>query len=152
MACMSSKSLFDLIGAKMIESNAKKPSLFRRTVMKLVNGWRRIMDVRYNPLRYVPDPSLQTYFMLVLFTVWSVFFGFLAANYLGLFNYNTVASIVIHVAILLPLAFTNAIFVDAERDGATWLKEWKEEQSRYKLVVNRLKTKNLVIWDPNKES
>tara|TARA_B100001175_G_C19046596_1_gene419953 strand:+ start:38 stop:487 length:450 start_codon:yes stop_codon:yes gene_type:complete len=149
---MSSKSLFDLIGAKMIESNAKKPSLFRRTVMKLVNGWRRIMDVRYNPLRYVPDPSLQTYFMLVLFTVWSVFFGFLAANYLGLFNYNTVASIVIHVAILLPLAFTNAIFVDAERDGATWLKEWKEEQSRYKLVVNRLKTKNLVIWDPNKES
>jgi hypothetical protein len=59
---------------------------------------------------------------------------------------------VIHVAILLPLAFTNAIFVDAERDGAEWLKEWKEEQSRYKLVVNRLKTKNLVLWDPTKEA
>lgn len=110
------------------------------------------MDVRYNPLKYIPDPSLQTYFMLVLFTIWSVFFGFLAANYLGFFNYNTVASIVIHVAILLPLAFTNAIFVDAERDGAEWLKEWKEEQSRYKLVVNRLKTKNLVLWDPTKEA
>jgi hypothetical protein len=110
------------------------------------------MDVKYNPLRHIPDPSLQTYFMLVLFTIWSVFFGFLAANYLGLFNYNTLASIAIHVAVILPLAFTNAIFVDAERDGATWLKEWKEEQSRYKLVVNRLKTKNLVIWDPNKES
>ena len=149
---MSSKSLFDLIGARMIEPNAKKPSLFRRTVMKLVSGWRRVMDVRYNPLRHIPDPSLQTYFMLVLFTIWSVFFGFLAANYLGLFNYNTVASIAIHVAVILPLAFTNAVFVDAERDGATWLKEWKEEQSRYKLVVNRLKTKNLVIWDPNKES
>ena len=54
----------------------------------------------------------------------------------------------IHVAILLPLAFTNAIFVDAERDGAEWLKEWKEEQSRYKLVVNRLKTKNLVLVGP----
>jgi hypothetical protein len=110
------------------------------------------MDVKYNPLRHIPDPSLQTYFMLVLFTIWSVFFGFLAANYLGLFNYNTLASIAIHVAVILPLAFTNAVFVDAERDGATWLKEWKEEQSRYKLVVNRLKTKNLVIWDPNKES
>ena len=136
----------------MIEPNTKKPSLFRRTVMKLVSGWRRVMDVRYNPLRHIPDPSLQTYFMLVLFTIWSVFFGFLAANYLGLFNYNTVASIAIHVAVILPLAFTNAVFVDAERDGATWLKEWKEEQSRYKLVVNRLKTKNLVIWDLNKES
>ena len=55
-------------------------------------------------------------------------------------------------SILLPMAFTNAIFVDAERDGAEWLKEWKEEQSRYKLVVNRLKTKNLVLWDPNKEA
>ena len=120
--------------------------------MKLVSGWRRVMDVKYNPLRHIPDPSLQTYFMLVLFTIWSVFFGFLAANYLGFFNYNTVASIAIHVAVILPLAFTNAVFVDAERDGATWLKEWKEEQSRYKLVVNRLKTKNLVIWDPNKES
>lgn len=136
----------------MIEPNLKKPSLFRRTVMKLVSGWRSVMDVRYNPLRHVPDPSLQTYFMLVLFTIWSVFFGFLAANYLGFFNYNTVVSIIIHISILLPLAFTNAIFVDAERDGAKWLKEWKDEQSRYKIVVNRLKTKNLVIWDPNNES
>ena len=136
----------------MIEPNLKKPSLFRRSVMKIVSGWRRVMDVRYNPLKHIHDQSLQTYFMLVLFTIWSVFFGFLAANYLGFFNYNTIISVAIHVAILLPLAFTNAIFVDAERDGAQWLKEWKEEQSRYKLVKNRLKTKNLVIWNPNKEA
>jgi hypothetical protein len=51
----------------------------------------------------------------------------------------------------VPLALTNAIFVDAERDGAEWLKEWKEEQSRYKLVTNRIKTKNFVIWNPNKK-
>ena len=135
-----------------IEPMLKKPSLFRRTVFSLVNGWRRVMDVRYNPLKYIPDPSLQTYFMLVLFTIWSVFFGFLAANYLGFFNYNTVASIFIHFGILFPLAMTNAIFVDAERDGHKWLKEWKDEQSRYNIVVNRLKTKNLTIWNPNKEA
>ena len=110
------------------------------------------MDVRYNPLKYIPDPSLQTYFMLVLFTIWSVFFGFLAANYLGIFGYSTLASIIIHVAVLLPLAFTNAIFIDAERDGHNWLKEWKEEQSRYNIVMNRLKKKNLVMWDPSKEA
>ena len=136
----------------MIEPSVKKPSLFRRSVMKIVSGWRRVMDVRFNPLKHIPDPSLQTYFMLVLFVIWSVFFGSLAANYLGFFNYNTIVSIVIHVAIILPLAFTNAIFVDAERDGEQWLKEWKEEQSRYKLVMNRLKSKNLVLWDPNKEA
>ena len=105
----------------MIEPNMKKPSLFRRVVMKLVYSWRRVMDVRYNPLKYIADPSLQTYFMLVLFTVWSVFFGVLAANYLGWFGYNTVASIIIHICVLLPIAFTNAIFVDAERDGDKWL-------------------------------
>ena len=136
----------------MIEPNMKKPSLFRRVVMKLVYSWRRVMDVRYNPLKYIADPSLQTYFMLVLFTVWSVFFGVLAANYLGWFGYNTVASIIIHICVLLPIAFTNSIFVDAERDGHKWLKEWKEEQNRYTIVANRLKTKNLTIWDPNKEA
>ena len=136
----------------IIKPNLKKPSLFRRTVMNIVSAWRRVMDVKYNPLKYIPDPSLQTYFMLVLFTVWSVFFGFLAANYLGFFNYNTVVSIIAHFAVLVPLALTNAVFIDAERDGHKWLKEWKEEQSRYKLLVNRLKTKNLTLWDPSKEA
>lgn len=136
----------------MIQPNLKKPSLFRRTVMSTVAGWRRVMDVRYNPLKYIPDPSLQTYFMLVLFTIWSVWFGFLASDYLGWVNYNTVGSIIVHAAILVPLALTNAIFVDAERDGHKWLKEWKDEQSRYNIVVNRLKTKNLTIWNPNKEA
>ena len=136
----------------MIQPNMKKPSLFRRTAFGLMHAWRRVMDARYNPLKYVKDESLRTYFMLVLFTIWSVFFGFLAANYLGFFNYNTIVSIVIHIAIILPIAFTNAIFVDAERDGHKWLKEWKQERSRYKIVVNRLKTKNLTMWDPSKEA
>ena len=134
----------------MIKPSIKKPALHRRIIMNLVYGWRRVMDANYNPLKYIPDPSLQTYFMLVLFVMWSVYFGFLAGNYW--IGYNTVMSIVVHIAILVPLAFTNAIFVDAERDGHNWLKEWKEEQSRYKIVINRLKKKNLVIWNPNKEA
>ena len=134
----------------MIKPNIKKPSLFRRAIMGLVNAWRSVMDVKYNPLRYVADPSLQTYFMLVLFIVWSVYFGFLAGNYW--IGYNTIASIIVHIAILVPIAFTNAIFIDAERDGANWLKEWKEEQNRYTIVTNRLKKKNLTLWNPNKEA
>ena len=95
----------------MIEPNVKKPSLFRRTVMNTVWLWRRVMDLKYNPIGKIPDPSLQTYFMLVLFTIWSVWFGFLASSYLGWFGYNTVASIIIHAAILVPLAMTNAILL-----------------------------------------
>ena len=130
----------------------KKPNIFRRTVMFMVDRWRVVMDVRYNPLKYIPDPSLQTYFMLVLFTIWSITFGFIAIFWLGFIGYSILTSILVHAAILIPIAFTNAVFIDAERDGENWLKEWQEEQSRYKLVVNRLKTKNLVLWDPNKEA
>ena len=133
------------------ESIIHKPSMIRRIIMSLVSGYRRVMDVKYNPLKHVPDPSLQSYFMLVLFTVWSIFFGFIAANYLGFFNYNTVISIFIHVSILAPIAFTNTIFVDAERDGHKRLEEWKEERSRYNIVINRLKTENLTIWNPKEK-
>jgi hypothetical protein len=136
----------------MIKPIIKKPNVFRRAVMFIVDSWRVVMDVRYNPLKYIPDPSLQTYFMLVLFTIWSVTFGLIAIFWLGFLGYSIVTSILVHAAIVIPIAFTNAIFIDAERDGENWLKEWREEQSRYKLVVNRLKTKNLILWDPSKEA
>jgi len=129
----------------------KKPSIFRRFIISIVDSWRAVMDVRFNPLKHI-DPSLQTYFMLVLFTIWSIFFGLIAIFWLGFIGYSIPISILVHVAIIIPIAFTNAVFVDAERDGENWLTEWREEQSRYKLVINRLKTKNLVIWDPNKEA
>ena len=130
----------------------EKPNIFSRIVMSIVDKWRVVMNVKYNPLKYIPDPSLQTYFMLVLFTIWSITFGVIAIFWLGFIGYNILTSILVHAAVVIPLAFTNAIFVDAERDGENWLKEWREEQSRYKLVMNRLKTKNLVLWDPNKEA
>ena len=129
-----------------------KPNVFRRTVMFVVDKWRIIMNVKYNPLKHVPDPSIQTYFMVVLFTVWSITFGLIAIFWLGFIGYNILTSILVHLAILIPIAFTNAVFIDAERDGENWLKEWREEQSKYKLLLNRLKTKNLVLWDPNKEA
>ena len=129
----------------------EKPNIFRRFIIFIVDSWRAVMDVRFNPLKHI-DPSLQTYFMLVLFTIWSIFFGLIAIYWLGFIGYSIPMSILVHVAIIIPIAFTNAVFVDAERDGENWLKEWREEQSRYKLVINRLKTKNLVIWDPNKEA
>ena len=129
----------------------EKPNVFRRFIIFMVDSWRAVMDVRFNPLKHI-DPSLQTYFMLVLFTIWSIFFGLIAIYWLGFIGYSIPISILVHVAIIIPIAFTNAVFVDAERDGENWLKEWREEQSRYKLVINRLKTKNLVIWDPNKEA
>ena len=124
-----------------------KPTLFRRSVMLMVYLWRRIMDVRFNPLKYIPDARLQAYFMPVLFTIWSVSFGFIASYHLGWLGYSTVTSLVVHLSVLIPMMITNAVFVDAERTGAQWLEEWKEEKSRYALFINRLKAENMVRWN-----
>jgi hypothetical protein len=130
----------------------KKPNLFRRFIMSVVYLWRRVMDVKFNPLKYVPDPSLQAYFMVVLFTLWSVSFGLIATHYLGWVDYSILASILVHLSILIPIVVTNAVFVDAERTGEKWLEEWKQENSRYSLLMNRLKKENLVRWELNKEA
>ena len=123
-----------------------KPSLFRRFAMFMVYVWRRVMDVRFNPLKYIPDARLQAYFMIVLFTIWSVSFGFIASYHLGWIGYSTITSLVVHLSVIIPMMITNAVFVDAERTGAQWLDEWKEEQSLYALFTNRLKAKNLSRW------
>ena len=132
----------------------KQPSLFRRFTMWVVDSWRVVMDARFNPLKYIPDPSLQTYFTLVLFTMWSVYFGFLATYYMGWLGYDIVLSIIIHMMVLLPIAFTNAVFKDAERDGARWLKDWRTEQEQWKFWQNRPSTKgkNIITWDLDKEA
>jgi len=132
----------------------KRPSLFRRFTMWVVDSWRVVMDARYNPLKYIPDPSLQTYFTLVLFTMWSVYFGFLATYYMGWLGYDIVLSIIIHMAVLLPIAFTNAVFKDAERDGARWLRNWRTEQEQWHFWKNRPSTKgkNIIMWDIDREA
>tara|TARA_X000000950_G_scaffold207217_1_gene249203 strand:+ start:2092 stop:2493 length:402 start_codon:yes stop_codon:yes gene_type:complete len=132
----------------------KKPSLYRRFIMWVVDSWRLVMDTRYNPLKYIADPSLQTYFLLVLFTMWSVYFGFLATFYMGWLGYSIPISIGIHVLVILPIAFTNAVFMDAEKNGAQWLKDWRHEQMNWKFWQNRpsKKGKNIIHWDIDKEA
>ena len=128
-----------------------KPALHRRLIMWVVECWRLVMDNRYNPLKYIPDPSLQAYFTLVLFTMWSVYFGFVATYYMGWLGYNTITSIIVHFAVLLPVLFTNAVFKDAERDNAPWLYKWREEQKSWKFWQNKPKP-NVVRWDIDKEA
>ena len=94
-------------------------NIFQRFTMWVVDCWRVVMDARFNPLKHIPDPSLQMYFTLVLFVMWSVYFGFVASYYMGWLGYSIVTSIIVHVAVILPVAFTNAIFLDAKTNNST---------------------------------
>ena len=50
----------------------------KKLVFFIIDCWRLVMDMRYNPLRYVKDPSIQMYLYLVLFVMWSGYFAVVA--------------------------------------------------------------------------
>ena len=107
------------------------------------------MNVRVNPLKHINEPSIQAYFMLVLFTMWSVFFGFVGTYYLGWYGYNTVTSIIVHMGLIIPLIFTNIVFKEAERDGRRWYTDYRQEQWKKKLFPRKA---NVIKWDIDKEA
>lgn len=94
----------------------------KKLLFWVIDCWRLVMDNRFNPLRHITDPSIQAYFTLVLFTMWSVVFGFIATFYLGWYGYDTLTSVVVHLSIIIPLIFTNIVFKEAEQNGSRWVK------------------------------
>jgi hypothetical protein len=74
------------------------------------------MDLRYNPLRFIPDPVMQGYLLMALFVMWCGFFGIIAIYYMGWMGYSIPVSIAVHLSIIVPTIITNAIFEQAERD------------------------------------
>lgn len=87
---------------------------FMRLIMWVLTCWRGVMDNRYNPLSYIKDPSIQSYFTLALFVMWSCYFGIVAIVWLDWQNYDIVTSIMIHIAVLVPIMITNYVFKEAK--------------------------------------
>ena len=121
----------------------------KRFMFWVVDCWRVVMDNRFNPLRHIPDASIQAYFTLVLFTMWSVTFGFIATYYLGWYGYDTLTSIIVHLSIVIPLIFTNVVFKEAEENGSKWYTEYKQEEWKRKLFPRK---SNVIKWDIDNEA
>lgn len=86
-------------------------------VRTIIEMYRSVMDLRYNPLRFIPDPVLQGYLLMALFVMWSAFFGLVAIYYMGLVGYSIPVSIGVHLALVVPTIITNAVFLEAEKDA-----------------------------------
>ncbi len=82
---------------------------------EIVDMYRSVMDLRFNPLRFIPDPVLQGYLLMALFVMWSAFFGLIAIYYMGFVGYSIPVSIGVHMALIVPTIITNAGFLDAEK-------------------------------------
>ena len=131
----------------------EKYNIFQKLLVWVIDCWRLVMDNRFNPLKYIPDPSLQAYFTLVLFVMWSAYFGLVATVYMG-FEYNTIASIIIHMMVVVPLIFTNLIFRDAEKNGRNWIANYRTDQERKRWwdKVRRPNYEKRIKWDIDKEA
>ena len=131
----------------------EKYNIFQKLLVWVIDCWRLVMDSRFNPLKYIPDPSLQAYFTLVLFVMWSAYFGLVATVYMG-FDYNTITSIIIHMAVIVPLIFTNLIFKDAEKNGRNWISDYRTDQERKRWwdKVRRPNYEKRIKWDIDKEA
>jgi len=131
----------------------EKYNIFQKLIMWIIDCWRLVMDNRYNPLRYIADPSIQAYFTLVLFIMWSAYFGIVATVYMG-FNYDIVTSIIIHMAFVVPLMYTNLVFKQAEKNGRNWISQYRTDQEKKKWYdkIRKPNYEKRIKWDIDKEA
>ena len=98
----------------------------KKLITFVIFSWQSTMDSRYSPLHYIKDPSLQVYFTMALFIMWSAYFGIVAWVWLEWQNYSIIWSIWIHLSVVVPISVTNIVFREAENNGAKWLHNWKK--------------------------
>ena len=104
-------------------------NIIRRLIWWVIDCWRIIMDNRYNPLRHIADPSIQSYFTLALFIMWSGYFAIIAWTWIGWESYSIVWSIWLHMGVIIPIMITNVTFREAEKNGAKWHRDWSKYRS-----------------------
>ena len=105
-------------------------NIIKRLIWFVIDSWRVVMDNRYNPLRYIADPSIQAYFTMALFVMWSGYFSVIAWVWIGWESYSIVASIWIHLSVVIPIGITNLVFKEAEQNGSRWVRTWKDNGKR----------------------
>ena len=78
----------------------------------IVRNWDAVMDNQHNPLRHL-DLASQHYFMQVLGWMWSMVFSL---SFLSIFQFGI--TWILHVLLVGGIAFTVAVFREAEKRAA----------------------------------
>ena len=114
----------------------------KNTLMWFYYSWDSIMNLKYNPIGYVRDTSVQMYLMIVLSILWTATFCGLIAGWM-----NVIPLVYGHIAFIFSAFLTYSIFEDAARDGREWFLKWDREYTLSKAFRNKDKTKNACKWD-----
>tara|TARA_B100000497_G_C7609022_1_gene365780 strand:- start:568 stop:912 length:345 start_codon:yes stop_codon:yes gene_type:complete len=83
--------------------------------------YRYFFDLKFNPLRHIPNELVQFILMFYLSVMWSVVFT-LWAGYTWMYGIYSVGG---HLLVLGAFFITVAIFHDAEKNGHLWVQRRK---------------------------
>lgn len=111
--------------------------------MSFYHSWDSVMNLKYNPIRFIGDMSLQMYYMTVLSIFWSMTFCALIAGWQAI-----IPLIYGHVAVVAAIFLTYATFKEGNDRQEKWFKRWEAEIAR----ANADRTKNACQWDLEKEA
>ena len=115
----------------------------KKLLMNFYLGWDSVMNLKYNPIRFIGDMSVQMYTMTVLSIFWSMAFCALIVGWQGI-----IPLIYGHVAILAMIFLTYATFTQGNDRNEEWFKRLEEELNRKPTD----RTKNACKWDLEKEA
>ena len=100
------------------------------------------MSLKYNPIGYIRDTSVQMYLMIVLSVLWTLTFCGLIAGWM-----NVIPLVYGHIAFIFSVFFTYGIFEDAAEDGRAWFLKWDRDYKLSKAYKNRNLKKNACRWN-----
>jgi len=107
-------------------------------------SWDSIMNLKYNPFRFIGNVSLQMYFMTALSIIWTLAFCTMIAGLA-----NLLPLIYGHMGVLFAIFITYGTFKDADEDGAVWFQTWTRDYKRQSL---KDRAKNACKWDLENEA
>ena len=79
-------------------------------------------NLKYNPLRHIPNPFTQFLLMFYLSVMWTVVFTLWAGNSI----YYGIGSVGGHLLIIGAFFITALTFMDAEKNGHLWVQRNKK--------------------------
>ena len=115
--------------------------------MKKIGFWiydtyNFFFNLKYNPLRHIPNAFTQFILMFYLSVMWKVVFTI----WTGYTIYFGIGSVGGHLLVIGAFFITALTFEDAEKNGHLWVKRQPKSKTTYYEA-----DKNKCVWDLEKE-
>jgi len=113
--------------------------MFKTVGFWIYDLYNFFFNLKYNPLRFIPNAFTQYILMFYLSVMWTVVFTL----WMGHTIYFGIGSVGGHLLLLGAFFITALTFQDAEKNGHLWVQRTKH------IPIDRSKAK--CVWDLEKE-